>query len=314
MNKIVIMVSFLVLNLMGCGWTTVGPGEAGIKFSKAGSGKGLDDMTLTSGWVFSGPTTEVIVFPTTVQTVTWTSDLNEGSSQNEELTFQAKQGETFHADVSLSFRVDRKNVVDLYREFRMDDLEILADRFIRTRVRDALNRTSIEYTADMLAGPGRPQLQDRVKALLEKDLGEHGITVTELSFNGEFRYPATRQIQQARAAENKVRTMEMEAKQRVAKADGEAQEKVIRAKASAQAQELEAQGWANANLIEAQGYADALKIKLKAEQSYNNMVNRTVTSRVIQAEQVKKWNGVMPRVMATPGGKGSSILLNVPAN
>lgn len=305
MNKYnVLVLTILSVFTSGC-WTTVGPGEAGIKFNKAGNGKGLDDITLASGWVFSGPMTEVIVFPTTVQTTTWTKDVNEGSPTNDELTFQAKQGETFHADVSLSFRVNKNNVVKLYREFRMRNLETLADKFIRTRVRDALNRTSVQYTADMLAGPARPKLQDEVRAILEKDLGEHGISVTELSFNGEFRYPkkikealenATRQIQEARAAENKVRQVQMEAKQRVAQAEGEAT-----------AKKTEAEGFAQAQLIRAKAEAEAIRIKLKAQQEFNEMVSRTTTTQVLKARQLEKWDGVMPRVLTD---SKASVLLN----
>lgn len=316
MKRVLIVLSMLVF-AQGCGWETVGLGEAGIKFNKAGSGKGADDVSLQSGWVFHGPSTEVIVFPTSTQTVVWTADVNEGSESNQEITFQAKNGEAFKADVSISFLVTEDHVVDLYKEFRMPDLDQLADQFVRTRLRDAVGRLSVRYAADQLAGPARPELQDAVQKLVTKDLGEHGITVTELSFIGEFRYPntikqsleaATKQIQAAREAQNKVKAVEARARQAVAQAQGVADSKIIAAKADAESRRLQAEGWAKANLIRANGTAEALEAKLRSERAYYNMLNQSVTPRVLGRFQVEKWDGVMPRVV---GDSKSQLLLNV---
>src|SRR5579885_1412717 len=63
--------------------TRVGAGYVGIEINLAGSQRGASEIPIRTGWVFYSPlTTQVIEFPTFVQTVKWTRDTSEGHPLN----------------------------------------------------------------------------------------------------------------------------------------------------------------------------------------------------------------------------------------
>src|ERR1044071_1202666 len=80
--------------------TRIGAGYVGVEVNLAGSQRGAQDIPVRTGWVFYSPLkTQVIEFPTFVQTVKWTSDVNEGHPINEELVFNSKEGQEARAKV-----------------------------------------------------------------------------------------------------------------------------------------------------------------------------------------------------------------------
>jgi len=71
--------------------TRIGAGYVGVEINLAGSQRGAQEIPVRTGWVFYSPLkTQVIAFPTFVQTVKWTADVNEGHPLNEELVFNSK--------------------------------------------------------------------------------------------------------------------------------------------------------------------------------------------------------------------------------
>ena len=70
--------------------TRIGAGYVGVEVNLAGSQRGTQDIPVRTGWVFYSPLkTQVIEFPTFVQTVKWTADVYEGHPINEELVFNS---------------------------------------------------------------------------------------------------------------------------------------------------------------------------------------------------------------------------------
>mgnify|MGYP000848794771 FL=1 len=56
----------IVVSFSGC--ERIDAGHVGVKVNLYGDGKGVDDMTEVTGWVFYNPiTTKIIEFPTFVQ-------------------------------------------------------------------------------------------------------------------------------------------------------------------------------------------------------------------------------------------------------
>src|SRR6516164_1380049 len=103
--------------------TRIGAGQVGVEVNLAGSQRGPADIPVRTGWVFYSPLkTQIIDFPTYVQTVKWTRDVNEGHPLNEELVFNSKEGQEVRADVSLSYAIDALKVPEFYVKYRTDDL------------------------------------------------------------------------------------------------------------------------------------------------------------------------------------------------
>ena len=71
----------------------IGARYVGVGLNLAGSQRGAQEIPIRAGWVFSSPLrTQIIDFPTFVQMVKWTSNVNEGHPFNEELVFQQQGG------------------------------------------------------------------------------------------------------------------------------------------------------------------------------------------------------------------------------
>jgi hypothetical protein len=82
--------------------TRIGAGYVGVEVVLSGSQRGPSEIPIRTGWVFYSPLrSEIIEFPTFVQTVKWTHDLNEGRAANEEMSFNSKEGMEIYADVSM---------------------------------------------------------------------------------------------------------------------------------------------------------------------------------------------------------------------
>src|SRR5215471_4502919 len=83
----------LILLLSTVSVTRIGAGQVGVEVNLAGSQRGPADIPVRTGWVFYSPwKTQIIDFPTYVQTVKWTRDVTEGHPLNEEMTFNSKEG------------------------------------------------------------------------------------------------------------------------------------------------------------------------------------------------------------------------------
>ena len=127
----------------------IGAGYVGVEIMFSGSQRGPSEIPIKTGWVFYSPLrSQIIEFPTYVQTVKWTRNPNEGHAVNEEMSFNSKEGMEIYSDVSLSYAIDPKMVPDFYLKYRVGDLELFTHGILRDVVRNSLN----EVAFDLLGG------------------------------------------------------------------------------------------------------------------------------------------------------------------
>jgi SPFH domain / Band 7 family len=80
--------------------TRIEAGHVGVEINLAGKQRGAAEIPLRTGWVLYSPlSTQIIQFPTYVQTVKWTRDVTEGHPINEEMGFNSKEGMEIFVDV-----------------------------------------------------------------------------------------------------------------------------------------------------------------------------------------------------------------------
>src|SRR3954451_25363585 len=107
----------------GASCTLVEPGHVGIKINRTGSSRGVQNSPIVSGYVGYNPLTEAVIeFPTTVQNVVWTMSRNEGSINDDSLTFTSVEGVTVNADVGLAYHIEAERAPRLYARFRETNL------------------------------------------------------------------------------------------------------------------------------------------------------------------------------------------------
>ena len=124
--------------------TRIEAGYEGVEINLAGAQRGAQDIPVRTGWVFYSPLrTQIIEFPTFVQTVKWTRDLAEGRANNEEMSFNTKEGMNVYADVSLSYAIEPAKVPDFYVKYRVNELEYFTHGILRDVVRNSLNEVAM---------------------------------------------------------------------------------------------------------------------------------------------------------------------------
>src|SRR6202451_1946451 len=169
----------IVLFFAGCA-TRIGPGRVGIKVDLAGSQRGVEELPIRTGWVFYNFLSSTIVeYPTSVQTAKWTRDPNEGSPNNEEMSFNTKDGLTVYGDLSVSYHLDANKVPAFYVKFRNDDITQFTHGFLRNVARDAINRTGSTYTVQEIMGEKKSELELDSRKDLQAQVTDIGVVIDQ---------------------------------------------------------------------------------------------------------------------------------------
>ncbi len=273
--------------------TRIEAGYVGIEVNLAGSQRGASEIPVRTGWVLYSPlTTQVIEFPTYVQTVKWTRDLSEGHPVNEEMGFNSKEGMEIFADVSLSYAIEPGRVPDFYVKYRVNQLDAFTHGILRDIVRNSLNEVASTYTVEDIYGEQKAQFLGQVEHLIQAKIANVGVGVQQFGFIGAPRVPGViaqpitakaQAIQEAERAKNELATTQAEAAKKIAEAEGDAK-----------SAEMRAQGEANANRIR-----------------QNSLTPQLLELRRLENQRalIEKWNGQLPTVET---GQNGGLMLQLP--
>ena len=273
--------------------TRIEAGHVGVEINLAGSQRGASEIPIRTGWVVYSPLrTQIIEFPTYVQTVKWTRDTAEGHPINEEMGFNSKEGMEILVDVSLSYAIDPSKVPDFYVKYRVSDLELFTHGILRDIVRNSLNEVASTYTVEDVYGEKKAEFLGQVEKQIQDKVTNVGVGVQQFGFIGAPRVPAViaqaitakaQAIQEAERATNELATTQAEAAKKIAEAEGDAKSQVTRA----------------------QGEADANRIRQSSLTAQLLELRRLENQRAL----IDRWNGQLPSVEA---GQGSGLMLQLP--
>ncbi len=265
----------------------------GVEINLAGSRRGASEIPIRTGWVVYSPLrTQIIEFPTYLQTVKWTGSLDEGHPVNEEMGFNSKEGMEISVDVSLSYAIEPQKVPDFYVKYRASDLEVFTHGILRDIVRNSLNEVASTFAVEDIYGEHKAEFLRRVEAPIQEKVAPVGVRVQQFGFIGAPRVPEViaaaitakaQAIQQAERARHELATTQAEAAKKIAEADGDAKSLVTRA----------------------QGEADANRIRQSSLTPQLLDLRRIENNRAM----IDKWDGQLPRVQA---GQGNGLLLQLP--
>src|ERR1700693_187346 len=273
--------------------TRIEAGHVGVEINLAGKQRGASEIPARTGCVVYSPlSTQIIEFPTYVQTVKWTRDTNEGHPINEEMGFNSKEGMEIFVDVSLSYAIEPSKAPDFYVKYRVGDLEMFTHGILRDIVRNSLNEVASTYVVEDIYGEGKAEFLHKVQTMIEQKVAPVGVSVQQFGFIGAPRVPTViataitakaQAIQQAERARNELATTQAEAAKKIAEAEGEGKSLVM----------------------PAQGEADANRIR------QNSLTPQLLELRRIENNQalIEKWNGQLPTVQT---GQGSGLMLQLP--
>src|SRR5271169_2572209 len=288
-----VLLVLLVMGVFLLRVTRIEPGHVGVQINLAGKQRGASEIPVRTGWVVYSPvSTQIIEFPTYVQTVKWTKDVNEGHPINEEMGFNSKEGMEIFVDVSLSYAIEPTKVPDFYVKYRVSDLELFTHGILRDIVRNSLNEVASTYVVEDIYGEKKAEFLGKVEQQIQNKVSNVGVGVQQFGFIGAPRVPTViataitakaQAIQEAERAKNELATTQAEAAKKIAEAEGDAKSQVTRA-----------QGEAEANRIRQSSLTPQL---LELRRIENNRL------------QIEKWNGQLPTVQS---GQGGGLILQLP--
>jgi regulator of protease activity HflC (stomatin/prohibitin superfamily) len=182
-------------------------------------------------------------------------------------TSSSKDLQVVTTEVTLNYQLTPSQVGEIYRRMRQD----YQNRVIQPYIQEAVKSTTANYNAEELITQ-RPAVKSALQDLMSERLSPLGIAVVQLSitdfqFSGAFQQAIEAKVtavQQALEAENALRRVEFEAKQKITQA-------------TAEARGLELQ---------------------KAQVTPQLIQLRQIE---VQRSAVEKWNGVMPSVVTSGG-------------
>jgi len=274
--------------------TRIEAGYEGVEINLAGSQRGAADIPIRTGWVFYSPLrTQIIEFPTFVQTVKWTRDMSEGHPIHEEMSLNSKEGMQIYSDVSLSYAIDPGRVPDFYVKYRVNDLSNFTHGILRDIVRNSLNEVASTYPVEDIYGVRKAEFLKKVQEMIQAKSMPVGVGIQQFGFIGAPRVPEViaqsitakaRAIQEAERARNELAMTQAEAAKKIAEAEGDAQSAVNRAK----------------------GEGEANRIRIASLTPQMLELRRLENQRAL----IEKWNGQLPTVESA--GNGSGLLLQLP--
>ena len=259
----------IVLFLLPTTMKYISPGHVGIVIHRFGGG--VDAQALGAGLHPRNPlTTEIVEYPTYMQTLVLTKSANEGSMNNDEINVNSVGGQPLSLDVSMSFQLDPSHVPQLYTTFRTD-IETIQHGYVRQAIRQALQEVvGQEKIADII-GPKKSEATARTQAMLEQRLSVYGVDVKQFTIN-ELRAPPSvvEAINQKNVMQQQALTAQNELQKNTFQASGDS--------------------------IKAQGHAKAILAEAEAQAKANELLSKSITPTLVQYEMAKKWNGQMPQV------------------
>lgn len=267
MRKI-IAISAMAVFLAACG--KVPAGNVGVKVYLLGTSKGVDSEVLGPGRYWIGWNEDLFLFPTFTQNYVWTAGSDDGSSEDESITFQTREGLSVNADVGISYSVRPDSVDTIFQKYRRG-IEEITDLYLRNMVRDALVTASSDLPIEAVYGEGKSSLMKEVEEEVRRQVDPIGINIERIYWIGNVRLP-------------EVVTASLNAKIEATQRAQQRQNEVAEARAEAD------------KVIEkARGEAESILVRARAEAEANEIVARSLTNSLVKYRSVEKWDGVLPR-------------------
>ena len=244
-------------------------GNVGVLVHLLGGSKGVDTEELGVGRYFLTWNEELYLFPTFMQNYVWTAGADEGSPNDESISFQTADGNVANADIGISYSIEPTKVSTIFQTYRRG-VEEITDTFLRNMVRDSLVRNASTKPIEYVYGAGKAELIAKVLEDIQAQVGPQGINVQKLYWIGEIRLPEVikASIDAKNAATQKAQQRLNEVQQSKAEADKK--------------------------IEDARGEAESILRVAEAQAKANRLLAESLTPSFVQYQTIEKWDGKLP--------------------
>lgn len=277
---IVIVVSVIMLMLCT---TRVPAGYVAVQYNMNG---GVKDEVLTQGWHLVSPTTKTTLYTVGIEQSYLTSGNNGDSESDESFSASSSEGKAMQIEMTFTYQYQADSVNDVFTRFKGQSGKDVRDSFIKPNIISWTKEVIARYKVSDILGEERASVNIALTEYLSEKFEKYGITIANVSLSNIDVDEETRQAINAKiTAQQNAETQSINNQTNIDKAAAEAQVK----------------------LTQAQAEADAKMIQAEAEAKANELLQQSLTDKILRQEYIDKWNGELPDIMT--GDDSMSLMI-----
>lgn len=279
-----VLIVFGVIMIALC-TTRVPAGYVAVQYNMNG---GVKDEVLTQGWHVVSPTTKTTLYTIGIEQSYLTAGENGDSEGDESFTASSSEGKAMTIDLTFTYQYQTENVTNIFTRFKGQSGKEVRDSFIKPNIVSWTKEVIARYKVSDVLGEERANINLALTEYLAEKFENYGITISNVSLINIDVDEETRQAINAKiTAQQNAETQAINNQTNIEKAEAEAKVK----------------------LTQAQAEADAKKIQAEAEAEANELLQKSLTDKILRQEYIDKWNGELPEIVTGD----DSISLMIPA-
>lgn len=264
--------------------TRVPAGYVAVQYNMNG---GVKDEVLTQGWHVVSPTTKTTLYTIGIEQSYLTAGENGDSKGDESFTASSSEGKAMTIDLTFTYQYQAENVTNVFTRFKGQSGKEVRDSFIKPNIVSWTKEVIARYKVSDVLGEERANVNLALTEYLAEKFENYGITISNVSLINIDVDEETRQAINAKiTAQQNAETQAINNQTNIEKAEAEAKVK----------------------LTQAQAEADAKKIQAEAEAEANELLQKSLTDKILRQEYINKWNGELPEIVTDD----DSISLMIP--
>lgn len=263
--------------------TRVPAGYVAVQYNMNG---GVKDEVLTQGWHLVSPTTKTTLYTVGIEQSYLTAGNNGDSEGDESFSASSSEGKAMQIEMTFTYQYQAESVNDVFTRFKGQSGKDVRDSFIKPNIISWTKEVIARYKVSDILGEERANVNIALTEYLSEKFEKYGITIANVSLSNIEVDEETRQAINAKiTAQQNAETQSINNQTNIDKATAEAQVK----------------------LTQAQAEADAKKIQAEAEAKANELLQQSLTDKILRQEYIDKWNGELPDIVT--GNDSMSLMV-----
>lgn len=263
--------------------TRVPAGYVAVQYNMNG---GVKDEVLTQGWHVVSPATKTTLYTIGIEQSYLTAGENGDSEGDESFTASSSEGKAMTIDLTFTYQYQPENVTNIFTRFKGQSGKEVRDSFIKPNIVSWTKEVIARYKVSDVLGEERANINLALTEYLAEKFENYGITISNVSLINIDVDEETRQAINAKiTAQQNAETQAINNQTNIEKAEAEAKVK----------------------LTQAQAEADAKKIQAEAEAEANELLQKSLTDKILRQEYIDKWNGELPEIVT--GNDSISLMI-----